>query len=116
MLSVPNQWVAGSAGTNQFPTDGQGGGTVTPPSSLLHLSTDIDIFGIYVTVAGAAATIARASNAAGTAIPGLTVDASTTGWKPFGLLGVRYSHATNANVCITSDAGVTATLYYRRIK
>lgn len=106
-------WVLGTAAADAFPTDNAGGASATATASILHNSTEVWIYGIMVHVA--AAVTCTACDGAGTTIPGLVVDATAGGWKPFAS-GVRFKHATNANVGIKCGAGATATLFYRKVR
>lgn len=108
-----NGWVLGAAGADTFPTNGRGGGTATAADGILHNCKEVEILGILISTA--AAGLASACDSGGTAIPGLTVDANSTGWKPFGT-GANYIHASNANIGIKLPAVAVGTLFYVKIR
>lgn len=111
-------WVLGVAGAVRYPTDGQGGGDVSPGAATeLIGARGVLIEGVLFTVIDTANTV-EVVDTNGVVLPGLSFapNAATLRglFHPFGANGVQYDHEDDAAVGIKCNGTNVAVLFFRR--
>lgn len=114
-------WVAGVAGATRYPTAVNGVGDATNTNSVLMGAGQVRVVGVLVKTMAAVAPAIEIVDHAGTTIGGLTMDGISTtvpfGWidMPARFRGIATATAGGANIGLKLGAGVTATLFFKRL-